>query len=71
MSMMHQRNEIKRLLPKLTEHERIIFMRLYSPFDLKKDIIKVVDDMPSKNVDWALTQVQNSYTRIFRILKTA
>jgi len=69
MTPKQKRTEIKRILPKLTDGNRNIFMRMYSPFDLDKDINLVVDKMPAKQLNWALQQTQNTYYSIFRILK--
>lgn len=37
-----------------------IFKRMYSANNLELPIGKVVDNMPSDKLDWAMTQVQNS-----------
>ena len=71
MTPKQKRTEIKRILAKLTDGNRNIFMRMYSPFDLDKDINLVVDEMPAKQLQWALQQVENTYHKIFRILKTS
>jgi len=71
MTPKQKRTEIKRILPKLTDGNRNIFMRMYSPFDLDKDINLVVDKMPAKQLNWALQQTQNSYHHIFRIIKNS
>lgn len=64
-----KRKEIKRLLSRLDEKNRHVFKLMYSHKDLEKDIDLIVDDMPSNKVSWALQQCQNSYYKIFRILK--
>ena len=69
MTPKQKRTEIKRILAKLSDGNRNIFMRMYSPFDLDKDINLVVDTMPAKQLNWALQQTQNTYYSIFRILK--
>jgi hypothetical protein len=69
MTPKQKRTEIKRILPKLSDGNRHIFMRMYSPHDLDKDINLVVDKMPAKQLNWALQQTQNTYYSIFRILK--
>lgn len=71
MTPKQKRAEMKRILPKLTDGQRGIFMRMYSPFDLDKDINEVVDELPTHRVNRALEQVLNTYHRIFRILKSA
>ena len=65
-----KRKEIKRLLSLLTDKNRNVFMHMYSHYDLEKPIDEVVDDMPAKNLSWALTQCQNSYYNIFKILQS-
>lgn len=67
--MKKQRQEIKRLLSLLEDHNRNTFMLMYSHQDLKKDINLVVDEMPTNKVKWALAQCQNSYNKVFEILK--
>lgn len=69
MNSKQRRAEIKRILSLLEESNRLIFKRMYSHLDLDKDINQVVDDMPTKQLAWALTQCQNSYHTIFNILK--
>lgn len=71
MTPKQKRNEIKRLLAKLTDQNRNIFMKIYSPREPDKDINLVVDDLPAKKINWALTQTQNTYHRIFKILKAS
>lgn len=70
MSSKQRRTEIKRILSLLEESNHMIFKRMYSYPDLDKDINQVVDDMPAKQLAWALTQCQNSYHTIFNILKS-
>lgn len=64
-----RREEIKRILRLLDDRNQIVFMRMYSHKDLEKDIDQVVDEMPAKQLQWALHQVTASYHRIFQILK--
>jgi ssDNA-specific exonuclease RecJ len=68
MTPKQKRTEIKRILSKLEEDNRMIFKRMYSHTDLEKDINLVVDDMPAKQLDWALQQCKNTYHSIFKIL---
>lgn len=68
MTPKQKRTEIKRILAKLEEENRMIFKRMYSHLDLDKDINLVVDDMPAKKLDWALQQCKATYHRIFKIL---
>ena len=44
---------------------------MYSPHDLQRDINEVVDTMPSKQLQWALQQVENTYYKLFRIIKNS
>lgn len=69
MTGKQKRKEIKRILSLLEDNHRMVFKRMYSYPDLDKDINQVVDDMPSKQLAWALNQCQNSYHTIFDILK--
>jgi hypothetical protein len=68
MTPKQKRNEIKRILSKLEDSNRLIFKRMYSHKNLDKDINIVVDDMPAKQLDWALQQCKTSYHEIFKIL---
>jgi hypothetical protein len=70
MTSNQKRKEIKRILSLLEEGNRLFFKRMYSHQNLEKDINDVVDDIPAKHLPWALTQCQNSYHKIFRILKS-
>lgn len=47
---------IKGLL-KLPEGSQLLFKQVYSPKDLNKHIIDVVNDMPEDILDWAMQQV--------------
>lgn len=69
MTPKQKRAEIKRILSKLEESNRNVFMRMYSHENLEKNINDVVDGMPTKKLDWALTQVKNTYYHIFKILQ--
>lgn len=71
MTPKQKRTEIKRLLWLLDEHNRVIFMKMYSPFDASADINGVVDNMPAKQLSWALQQCQNSYYKLFKVIKSA
>lgn len=68
MTPKQKRTEIKRILSKLEESNRLVFKRMYSHNNLDKDINLVVDDMPAKKLDWALQQCKNSYHEIFKII---
>lgn len=69
MKPKQRRDEIKRLLHLLTDENREVFNRMYSPQDLDRDIDAVVDAMPAKQLSWALSQCKSSYHRIFNILR--
>ena len=64
-----RRAEIKRILGFLDDRNHLVFMRMSSHTDLEKDINEVVDNMPARQLQWALHQVTASYHSIFRILK--
>ena len=65
-----RREEIKRILGFFSEKNHMVFKLMYSPNDLDKDINLVVDEIPAKKLEWALTQCLTSYNRIFEILKS-
>lgn len=71
MTLKQKRTEIKRILPKLTEGNYSVFMKMHSPFALEKDINEGVDELPVRKLNVAIQQVNNTYYRIFRILKSA
>jgi hypothetical protein len=68
MTPKQKRTEIKRILGKLEEENRMVFKRMYSHTDLDKDINLVVDEMPAKQLNWALQQCKTTYHSIFKIL---
>jgi hypothetical protein len=68
MTPKQKRTEIKRILSKLEDGNRLVFKRMYSHGDLEKDINLVVDEMPAPKLNWALQQCKNSYHEIFRIM---
>ena len=68
MTPKQKRSEIKRILSKLEDKNRLVFKRMYSHLDLEKDINLVVDDMPAPKLDWALQQCKASYYEIFKIM---
>ncbi len=71
MTPLQKRKEIKRILNLLTDENREVFNRMYSPFDITQDVNITVDSMPAKQLSWALQQCQNSYYRVFKVLKHA
>jgi hypothetical protein len=68
MTPKQKRTEIKRILHLLSPKNREVFNRMYSPNDLAKPTDEVVDNMPAKRLSWALSQCQNSYHHIFKLL---
>ena len=66
-----KRAEIKRILYLLSEENREMFNRMYSPQDIDREVSETVDSMPAKQLSWALQQCQNSYHRIFKVIKHA
>lgn len=69
MTPKQRREEIKRLLSRLNSHNRDIFNRMYSPNNILRDVNDTVDNMPAKQLQWALTQCQNSYYNLFKVIK--
>ena len=60
----YARENIKEGLLKLSEGHQMKFKRMYSHNNLELPIEDVVKNMPERNLDWALTQVQNSLKKI-------
>lgn len=58
------REEIKQGLKQLPESWQLMFKRMYSHDNLDCDIEIVVDNMPDEKLDWALTQVENSLSKL-------
>lgn len=71
MTPKQKRAEIKRLLSLLDSQHRDIFNRMYSPRDVHRDVEETVDEMPAKQLSWALTQCQNSYYKLFKVIQSA
>lgn len=69
MSPKQKRIEIKRLLSLLEERNRLVFKLMYSHTDLDKDVNEVVDELPAKRLNWALSQCQSSYHKLFDLLR--
>ena len=59
---------MKRVLAKLEPANHLVFKKMYSHTDLDAPIDTVVDNLEDGQVDWALSQVKNTYHSIFRIL---
>lgn len=68
---MTSREQIKNFLSKLSTHNHRVFKLMYSPTNLDKDINQVVDDIPLRQVPWALQQCKNSYHSLFKMIKKA
>ena len=71
MTPKQRRAEIKRILHCLNDENRDVFNRMYAPHNITQDIDVTVDEMPTKRLNWALQQCQNSYYRLFRVIKNA
>lgn len=71
MTPREKRKEIKRILSCLEEKNRHTFKKMYSHLNLELDFNEVVDKMPAKQLTWALTQCQNSYYGLFKVIKDA
>ena len=70
MTQDQKRAEIKRILGLLDDANRTVFKRMYSSLDLDRDINLVVDEMSYQHLGWALKQCENSYHKIFTILRS-
>jgi hypothetical protein len=66
---MTNREQIKFFLERLSEHNHRVFKLMYSLTDLNKDINQVIDDMPARQVPWALAQCKNSYYNLFNVIE--
>lgn len=71
MTPKQKRTEIKRLLNLLEPSNRIFFAKMYAPSGTLTTIEEVVDNMPAKQLSWALTQCSNSYNKLFKVIKSA
>lgn len=71
MTPKQKRTEIKRLLALLDEHNRYVFVMMYSPPDENPNVDDLVDSMAANKLSWALTQCQNSYYRLFKVIQNA
>jgi tRNA(Ile)-lysidine synthase TilS/MesJ len=56
----YARNLLKERLALLEDKHHDIFRRMYSHKDLSKPVDRVVDDMEAGQLDWALSQVDNT-----------
>jgi len=57
------RKTIKEGLSKLPEDWQMMFIRMYSPDDLKVSVNDAVDIMPEAKLDWAMQQIENSLAK--------
>ena len=71
MTPKQTRQEIKRILSLLEDKHRAFFNRMYAPYDITQDVNITVDAMEAKKLSWALQQCQNSYYKVFKVLKNA
>lgn len=58
------RDKIKEGLSQLPESWGNMFKRMYNKGNLETSINEVIDNMPTKKLDWALTQVENSIKKL-------
>lgn len=56
------REKIKEGLNKVPDAQKIMFKRMYG--DVDDSIDEVVDNMPDKKIDLALTQVENTLKKL-------
>lgn len=61
------REEIKQGLKQLPESWQLMFKSMYSHENINLDIDAVVDNMPDEKIDWALTQVENSLSKLKKL----
>ncbi len=61
------REEIKQGLKQLPESWQLMFKRMYSHENINMDIDAVVDNMPDEKIDLALTQVENSLSKLKKL----
>jgi hypothetical protein len=54
------RSKLKEILIECTGKEKRLFKLMYSPGNPEADIDIIVDNMPRKNLDWAILQVENT-----------
>ncbi len=54
------RDFLKDGLDRLSDENKLVFMRMYSHADLEKPITEVVDNLSEDKLDWAMQQVQNT-----------
>ena len=59
----YARNNLKEGLAQCSDGEQLLFKRMYSHNNLDMPINKVVDNMDSDRLDWAMDQVQRTLNR--------
>lgn len=59
------RDKLKEGLAILPESHRLFFKKMYSPDNLKADIIDVVNNMSEDRLDWAMQQVQRTLDKCY------
>ena len=57
------RETLKEELKKCTEGECLMFKRMYSHNNLSLPLSEIVDTMSRNQLDWALTQVENTLNK--------
>lgn len=60
MNIKEKREKIKLGLTYCTDLQQHTFKRMYSSKELDENINEVVDAIKEKNINWALTQVENT-----------
>jgi len=60
----YARTTLKKQLQMLTDRNRDIFKRMYSPDNIELDINEAVDNMPAEKLDWAMQQVQRTVDKL-------
>jgi len=44
----------------LTEEQKLVFNKMYSPENSERSIIDTIKNMSSDKLDWAMTQIENT-----------
>lgn len=57
---MNRRDFLKQELTKCTNSEIEFFKKMYSPSNLSLQIEEVIDNMPAKQLNWAVQQISNT-----------
>ena len=64
------RKKLKEGLKKLTERQQGLFMQMYAFGSREKSIEIIVDNMHDEQIDWAMTQVQNTIDKNIKLSYT-